>query len=189
MASNRSIRSSTGGWVLNRLMMPPPVSGLMMNMCAVAGDACMGNCFDQPEIFPSALASASGFPQNRAPVSSARYSRDRETAIWMSIAPMGATIAIASMPSPPPPPSRSSRLPPKIAANFAMLASIMIAPARVAATRLDEDVPVLHMRHFVSQHPLELLLGKDPQDPFRDGHGGVLRVADRWRTRWGTPAP
>ena len=37
MASKRWMRSAVGGWVLNRPAMPPPVSGLMIIRCAVAG--------------------------------------------------------------------------------------------------------------------------------------------------------
>jgi len=47
MACRRRTRSSTGGWVLNQLAKPPPLSGLTMNMCAVAGLAsCMGMRFE-----------------------------------------------------------------------------------------------------------------------------------------------
>ena len=91
-ASSRSTRFSTGGCVLNRDSSPPPVSGLTMNMCAVAGVASIGTSREIPEIFSRARARESGFPQNFAPDSSARYSRERDTAIWISIAPSGATI-------------------------------------------------------------------------------------------------
>jgi hypothetical protein len=37
IASSRRIRSSIGGWVENRRLNPPPLSGLTMKRCAVAG--------------------------------------------------------------------------------------------------------------------------------------------------------
>ena len=42
MDSRRAIRSSIGGWVLNKLVMPPARNGFTMNMCAVAGLASIG---------------------------------------------------------------------------------------------------------------------------------------------------
>src|SRR3989338_2511131 len=42
ISSNRLIRSSRGGWVLKRVMRPPPVKGFTMNMWAVAGLASIG---------------------------------------------------------------------------------------------------------------------------------------------------
>jgi hypothetical protein len=42
ISSSLLTRSSMGGWVEKRDMSPPPVRGLTMNMCAVAGVAAMG---------------------------------------------------------------------------------------------------------------------------------------------------
>ena len=44
--SSARMRSSVGGWLLKSDISPPPVNGLMMNMCAVAGLASSGTRFD-----------------------------------------------------------------------------------------------------------------------------------------------
>ncbi len=49
------IRCSVGGCVLNMLSSPPAENGLMMNMCAVAGLASSGICFDPISSFLSAF--------------------------------------------------------------------------------------------------------------------------------------
>ncbi len=108
----------------------------MMNMCAVAGLASSGICLPYASIFRSALASPWGEPAISAPVESARNSRDLEMAAWISIAASGATTMAASRPRGLPPRLSSLRPPPKIAANCAMRASIMMAAAIVAATEL-----------------------------------------------------
>ena len=51
------IRCSVGGCVLNMLSSPPAENGLMMNMCAVAGFASSGICFDPISSFLSAFIS------------------------------------------------------------------------------------------------------------------------------------
>src|SRR3989304_4677427 len=83
-----------------------------MNMWAVAADASRGTRLAAGAIFSRARASDSGRPQNLAPLASAWYSRDRDTAIWTSMAPIGARIAIRMRPKPPPPSSRSLPPPP-----------------------------------------------------------------------------
>src|SRR5262249_858141 len=82
IASSRRTRSSVAGCVLNSCASPAAENGLMMNMCAVAGEpSLIGNCRLQVSILRSALASASGLPDNCAPASSAENSRDLEMAI------------------------------------------------------------------------------------------------------------
>ena len=66
------MRSSVGGCVENSFMNAEPLNGLMMNMCAVAGDASIGIRCDQPSSFCSPLISPSGVPQYLAAVASAR---------------------------------------------------------------------------------------------------------------------
>src|SRR2546427_216660 len=82
--------AAVGGWVENRLANWTfrPVNGFTMNMCACAGVTLGtgGTCFAAASIFDSALASASGSSDSSAPDWSAWYSRDRDTASWMSIA-------------------------------------------------------------------------------------------------------
>lgn len=87
MASSRAIRSSAGGWVENNFMIPPPLRGLTMNRCAVFGFAdSIGRRSTAEWSFRSADASPRGFPLISAPPSSARNSRDRDTANWISMA-------------------------------------------------------------------------------------------------------
>ena len=44
--SSARMRASVGGWLLKSDIRPPPVNGLTMNMCAVAGLASSGTRFD-----------------------------------------------------------------------------------------------------------------------------------------------
>ena len=67
-------------------------------------------------------------------MASATYSRDREMAIWTSIAPIGATIAKSSAPMVLPGPSSSLELPPNRAENCTALAMPLMTAARPAAT-------------------------------------------------------
>src|SRR5262245_62413038 len=81
MISRRLMRAAVDGCVANRPARPPPENGLTMNRCAVAGEpALRGTCRPIVSSLRSASASASGFPDNLAPVASARNSRDREIA-------------------------------------------------------------------------------------------------------------
>ncbi len=69
--------------MLNSLAIPPPRSGLTMNMCAVAGLALIGTRRDAVSSFLRALANHIGLPQSAAPLASASYSRERDIAIWI----------------------------------------------------------------------------------------------------------
>ncbi len=119
------------GWVEKSLSWAWACSGLMMNICAVAGlrsAVSLSMRWASPEILSSAEASQSGLPQMSAPTRSASYSRLRLMAICTRPAAMGARIISASVPMRPMP---LLRLPPK---NIAKLASIEMAPAKVAVT-------------------------------------------------------
>src|SRR5688572_7306763 len=120
---NAAMRFSGAGWVANRLSQPcPPVSGLMMNRCAVAGLAsAVGFSIwcAALEIFASAEASAPGLPRIWAPIRSAAYSRVRLMAICTSMAAIGARITMASVPISPKP--LLLRLPPKNMPNCASI--------------------------------------------------------------------
>ena len=72
-----------------------PVKGLMMNMCAVEGEASMGIRLDQVSSFCRPPISGYGEPTYLALAASASYSREREMAIWISMAAMGARIIMA----------------------------------------------------------------------------------------------
>ena len=90
----------------------------------------------------------------RAPVSSAWNSRQREIAIWMSIAAIGATIMLTSRPRPPPPPRSSRRPPPKIIDQRAMLREHHDGAGERRGDRADQDVAIRHVRELVRQVPL-----------------------------------
>ena len=70
----------------------------------------------------------------RAPVSSAKYSREREMAIWMMLAAMGARMASRNAAMGLVPPSSSLLLPPKMAANCMKLAMLTMTEASTPAT-------------------------------------------------------
>src|SRR5258706_12436533 len=106
------MRSSVEGCVENKLRNIRPLNGLMMNRCAVAGEASIGICFEYVSSFCKAEIKLYGVPVYLADASSASYSRVREIAIWIIIAAMGARIIMRMPPQPPPPSSFSSRRPP-----------------------------------------------------------------------------
>ena len=103
-----AIRASVGGCVLKSDISPPPVNGLMMNMCAVAGLASSGTRLRDRVDLAQRVGQPVGLPAICAPPASAANSREREIAIWISIAAIGARIIIASMAIGFEPPSRSS---------------------------------------------------------------------------------
>ena len=75
-----SIRCSVGGCVLNMLSSPPPENGFTMNMCAVAGLASSGICFDPSRACEARSSAHRRSPAILAPPASATNSRDREIA-------------------------------------------------------------------------------------------------------------
>jgi hypothetical protein len=81
-----------------------------------------------------ALARASGSLDRNAPDSSAWYSRDRVTAIWINSAAIGARIQASSITKMFPPPSSS--LPPKKNANRARNVMLMPIAAATDETRM-----------------------------------------------------
>ena len=109
-----------------------PLKGLMMNMCAVAGEASIGMRCDQPSSFCSPLIKPSGEPQYLAAVASAANSRVREIAIWISMAAIGARIIINSAPTGLTDPRHRCAA----AMNIAIRATNVIAAAIVAAMEL-----------------------------------------------------
>ncbi len=94
------MRSAVAGWVEKRReSRSPPVNGFTMKRLAVAGCAVMdGTAVAACSRRASARASASGSPEMAAPLSSARYSREREMPSWIRVAAMGAT-SIIKMPA------------------------------------------------------------------------------------------
>ncbi len=110
---------------------PCVVNGFTMKSELVDGLPLRRGCVRAPA---SSLrrADASAFPSPfaRAPVSSARYSREREMASWRMSAMSGARSARKIMPAIFP---ESSSLEPNIAANCAVWARKLITAARVAA--------------------------------------------------------
>src|SRR5207244_129293 len=137
IARSLRMRSSMGGWVLNKPASQLPRSGFTIQRCAVAGPAGSGTRPETAPIFSSAAASECGAWASWAPLASARYSRAREMASWISIAAGGATMIITRASSPLLPSSPSSRRkPPNSIAHCAILATIITAPASVAAMAL-----------------------------------------------------
>jgi long-chain acyl-CoA synthetase len=134
-ASSAATRSVVGGCVLNSFATPPPenASGLTCASGAIAGLTAMGMRCAPDSSVRSARASPSGRPVISAPTRSALNSRCRLMANWMSIAAIGATIAIASAPTGLPS-SSSPRRPPNIAPHCSICPTDEIAPAMVAAT-------------------------------------------------------
>ena len=119
---------------MNSFATPWARNGLCRNRCETAGFTASGGVrLDAASILMSAFASGVASPRRWAPDASACASRERETAIWIMTAAIGAKMIESSAPRPPP--SRSFRPPPpKIAPNMATRASIMIPAATVAAT-------------------------------------------------------
>src|SRR5215472_7201912 len=101
----------------------------MMNMWAVEGVPSMGMRLDQVSSFCRPLMSGYGEPTYLAEAASASYSREREMAIWMSMAASGARIIMAMAAMGLPPRRSSSRLPPN---QNAMRARKVMAAAMVA---------------------------------------------------------
>ena len=113
----------------------------------------------------------------RAPVSSARYSREREMAIWMMLAAMGARMASRNAAMGLVPPSSSLLLPPKMAANCMKLAMLTMTEASTPATVWIEDVTVGDMADLVGDDAAQLLGAEDAHDAVGDGHHAVFGVA------------
>ena len=90
------------GCVEKSFTMPPPLKGFSMNRWAVASVvplAGSGCCLTLCSIFSNAEAKEKGSLISFAPVSSARYSRLRDMANWMTMAINGAMMerAMSSM--------------------------------------------------------------------------------------------
>ena len=109
--------------------------------------------------------------ERKAPDSSAWYSRERETAIWMIAAAIGATSHARSRKSGFPP---SSSPPPKNSANWAMNEIEVPMPAAIEEIKMSRFAT---WRELVGEHAAELALVEDLQDAFRDRDLRVARVA------------
>ena len=121
MDSRIAMRLPIGGWVPNKFATPPSLSfsgiprGSVMHRWAVPW-VITGVGSWAEAILRSALARPSGFQVSSAPLASARYSRERETAKTSSWPKSGASTASIihrrkriSISPPPPPESRESR--------------------------------------------------------------------------------
>ena len=109
-----------------------------------------------------------------AEAASASYSREREIAIWISMAAMGARIIMTIAPTAPPPRSSSSRLPPN---QKAMRASIVMAAASVAATELIRMSRCSTWPSSCATTPSSLVVVHQLQNAGGEGHRSVLRIA------------
>ena len=107
--------------MLNSLVIvePTPENGFTIHIWAVALLACsIGLAFlAKYSIFSRARARERGFPQISPPLLSASNYLERDIAICISIAAIGAIMIVKSNPIGFPPSSSSERPPPKIAAH------------------------------------------------------------------------
>ena len=97
MFLNFLTRSSIGGWVLKRLINLCPVSGLTIKRWLAAGLTFIGTMREACYSFTKALDKPLLSPVILAPVMSARYSLDLDTAICTNIAASGPSMIIGSM--------------------------------------------------------------------------------------------
>ncbi len=118
-----------------------------------------------------ARASGSPVPRSSAAPRSASNSRDRETAIWISEAAIGARIATAST---------TSGLPPApVAAAEHRRVHRDLRHERDrrgdrGGDRADQDVTVLHVHQLVGHHALDLVSGQRLQQTLGGAHDRVL---------------
>jgi len=170
-------RSAIGGWVLNSFMIPPPVSGFTMNMCAVAGFASasvrLRSLFELLERVHETV----GISRDLRAALVGLVFRVREMAICTSMAAMGATIIMTR-------------------------ATIGLPPSSSSACRSEEHRPLRHLRqhadragdgrHDGAGQMSRCLMcdsswestppvphGTAPQDPLSHGYDAVLRVPAR----------
>ena len=129
-------------------------------MCAVAGLASSGTARRGCSSFRSALTRPSGPPAIEAPPASAPNSREREIAIWISSAAIGARIIVTSRASGLPS-SRSSR---DRAEEHREARNHHDRRRQRRRNRADQDVAILHVRQLVRHHAGQLLVVQDPED-------------------------
>ena len=135
-----------------------------MNMCASPGcsDRGGGTCRLVCSSFWSALASADGSRDRKAPDSSAWNSRERDTAIWISAGgdrredPRDEERRCGFPPSSSPPPNQS-----------AIHARKLMRHADRGGDRRDQDVAVRDVAQLVGEHPAQLPLVEDLEDALR----------------------
>ena len=166
-----AMRSSVGGCVENSLMNADPLNGLMMNMCAVAGDASMGIRCDQPSSFCRAADQAIGRaaytwrPPRRPRIRA--YARSPSGSAWPRSAPESSS-------EEPPPGCRDSS------------SSLCRGPnehrhARQQGDgrgdrrrdRADQDVPIHHVTELVRHHALHFAVVHQPSSP-------CVNATDEW---------
>ena len=173
IASSRATRSAVGGWVLNSLAIPPPcaASGFTWASGAAAGATCIGIRRAIASSRTSAWASGIGRPRIWAPTRSASNSRWRDTAIWISIAPIGAQQEQGDLGE--------------------GMAALVVAPAaeeeqvgqvaeRAGDARRhggDQHVAVLDVRQLVRDHAFQLLRRHVLEDARGDRDDRLLRAA------------
>ena len=115
-----------------------------------------------------------GDPTYLAEAASASYSREREIAIWISMAAIGARIIMAMAPIMPPPRLSSSRLPPN---QKAIRARKVMAAASVAATELIRISRCSTCPSSCATTPSISLSFISCRMPAGERHRSVLRVA------------
>ena len=175
ICSSRAMRWAIGGWVENRLPMPPAAERVGDHQ--VAGG-------DQARVLRqrrgrrarlslrSALARASGSLDSSAPDSSAWYSRERLIASWISPAASGPRISISSSAS-----GLRSRSLPAAAEEERELGDVGDRGRERAGHRGDQDVAVVDVAELVPEHGPQLALVEDLQDALGGADRRVARVA------------
>ena len=134
----------------------PPRKGLTINMDSVAGAAFIGTASTPRLNLSSAAANHKGCPQISAPEASAMYSREREIAIWMSIAAIGPRIIMSSIPR------WSFVLPrPCHPQKETELRQIGDCSAEGGSDRLNQNVPMFYMREFMADNTGKLFPGQE----------------------------
>ena len=173
IALRRAMRSSMGGCVENSEARPPEVRGLTMNRWAVAGVASKGTCLDAM----SSFCSAAGEMRTRG--IGLVFARARDGHLdehgrdggedgheeRADRAAPAAALVIAAAPA-----AEDGR-------PLRHLGEVRDGARDGGGDGHDERVPVSHVGQLVGEHPAELVLGHDAQDPFGDGHRGVPGIS------------
>ncbi len=145
-----------------------PVNGLMMNMCAVAGEASIGIRFDQVSSFCRALIRPFGDPVYWAAAPSAENSRVREIAIWISIAAIGPMIIISRAAYGLPP--SSSSLPASAPEKHPEMREVGQGGCQGRRDGTDQNIAMKDVAQFVRDDALKFPVIHQAQDAGGEGH-------------------
>ena len=171
----RAIRSSVEGWVENRRMKLCPVNGLMMNMCAVEGEASIGMRLRPGlEFLQSAdqrVRRADILGAGRIGVVLPRtrnrhlnqHRRDRRQNHHGDRRHRASAILVIAAAAEPERHAGQERN----------------GPGDHRGHRTDQDVAMQYVAQFVRDHALQFVVGHQPQNAGGEGQRRVLRIASR----------